>query len=106
MPRKSRSLLTLIPLPYRLSRITSAGLVVKWTRDEIEKVAKTSQQNGVNRISKTPGAVTLAHLQAAFFLLLLGFSVASVILLLEIQTHHHHCQGITEVTVTRIPPVS
>ncbi|ROT83246.1 hypothetical protein C7M84_023582 [Penaeus vannamei] len=62
-----------------LVQLASAGLVDKWTRDEVAKVAGA----GGGEASKGPGAITLVHLQAAFFLLAIGYSTAGGVLLVE-----------------------
>ncbi|XP_042857155.1 glutamate receptor ionotropic, delta-2-like [Penaeus japonicus] len=62
-----------------LIQLASAGLVDKWTRDEVAKVAGA----GGGEASKGPGAITVVHLQAAFFLLAIGYSTAGSVLLLE-----------------------
>lgn len=62
-----------------LIQLASAGLVDKWTRDEVAKVAGAGGGEG----SKGPGAITLVHLQAAFFLLAIGYSTAGGVLLME-----------------------
>lgn len=68
---------------FRLTRISSAGLVVKWTRDEVQKVSRSGQA-GSGSIPGRPGSITMVHLQAAFFLLAVGFLVAFLSFLLEV----------------------
>ncbi|XP_068202874.1 uncharacterized protein [Palaemon carinicauda] len=62
-----------------LLRMVEGGLVTKWRDDEI--MAASSQLNLVEE-TKTK-AITLTHLQAAFFVIALGSSLATVVLLME-----------------------
>ncbi|XP_069171820.1 probable glutamate receptor isoform X1 [Procambarus clarkii] len=64
-----------------LLQLRESGLVDKWTKDEVSKLKR---QDKSGRSSSLPGAITLLHLQAAFFLLLSGFSLASAVLITEI----------------------
>ncbi|XP_050727853.1 glutamate receptor ionotropic, delta-1-like [Eriocheir sinensis] len=63
-----------------LTSITASGLVGKWMRDEVRKVTKSVE------VEKNY-AITLVHLQAAFFILLFGFLIAASALLLEKASH-------------------
>ncbi|XP_045588740.1 glutamate receptor ionotropic, delta-1 [Procambarus clarkii] len=76
--------------PYRdivsklLTRFGSAGLVLKWIKDEVRKVSKREIHP-----STGPGAITMVHLQAAFFLLTMGYLLAGSTLLVEKLVHFH-----------------
>ncbi|XP_064120838.1 glutamate receptor ionotropic, delta-2-like [Macrobrachium nipponense] len=61
-----------------LIQITSAGLVQKWTKDEVSKVKSADSSS-----SSGPGAITLVQLQAAFFILLIGYFLATIALIVE-----------------------
>ncbi|XP_068229295.1 probable glutamate receptor [Palaemon carinicauda] len=61
-----------------LIKMTSAGLVQKWTQDEVDKV-----RSGDTGGSNGPGAITLVHLQASFFIVVIGYTVAVVALIGE-----------------------
>ncbi|XP_068247831.1 glutamate receptor ionotropic, delta-2-like [Palaemon carinicauda] len=65
-----------------LMQLMEGGLIAKWTRDEVISVkgSATSEGNSENR---GPGAFTLEHLQAAFFILGLGTTLSSLVLLAE-----------------------
>lgn len=62
----------------RIIEITSAGLVLKWINDEMQKVITWERST-----NEGPGPFTLVHLQAVFFMLLLGDLLAVLILLIE-----------------------
>lgn len=59
-------------------KIQSAGLVQKWMKDEFGKVRSWG-----NSVIRGPHAFTLANLQAAFFLLLLGYGAGGLAFLPE-----------------------
>lgn len=80
-----------------LTQMSAAGLVQKWTRDEIMKAAKRD-----NDIATGPGAITLRHLQAAFFLLVLGYLLGGLALLLERIRHRRHATTLGHVGQTTI----
>ncbi|XP_066976065.1 glutamate receptor ionotropic, delta-2-like [Macrobrachium rosenbergii] len=61
-----------------LIRLTSAGLVQKWTKDEVNKVKSADSDS-----SSDPGAITLIQLQAAFFILFIGYFLAAIVLVVE-----------------------
>ncbi|XP_071532036.1 glutamate receptor ionotropic, delta-2-like [Panulirus ornatus] len=63
-----------------LMRLTEIGLVVKWERDEMNKITQYISP----RKGKGPTAITLQHLQAAFFIMVLGFAISAFVLLTEI----------------------
>ncbi|KAK8749126.1 hypothetical protein OTU49_015688, partial [Cherax quadricarinatus] len=65
-----------------LSHISDSGLVQKFMKDEIRKVSKREKAT-----EGGPGAITITHLQAAFFLLGFGFLLAGFTLLLETLIH-------------------
>ena len=68
-----------------------AGLIVKWTQDEIDKLSRSLNSNKNKDDSKVeeeeegggPSAMTLEHLQGAFFLLGGGSFISSMIFLIE-----------------------
>ncbi|XP_063591946.1 glutamate receptor ionotropic, delta-2-like [Penaeus indicus] len=66
-----------------LGRMISAGLVNKWAQDEVQKVSRTSSTSRKG-VAGGPSAITLEHLQAAFFILLIGFLVSLLALVVEI----------------------
>ncbi|XP_071526281.1 probable glutamate receptor [Panulirus ornatus] len=63
-----------------LIRLTEAGLVTKWANDEVNKVAQNISPLG----NSGPSAISLQHLQAAFFIMVLGFGTSTIVLSLEI----------------------
>ncbi|XP_042234304.1 glutamate receptor ionotropic, delta-2-like [Homarus americanus] len=63
-----------------LMRISQAGLIFHWKEQEIQRVATSTQDSDTD---KGPSAITLKHLQAAFFILVMGFLVAAVVFGLE-----------------------
>ncbi|KAK4318684.1 hypothetical protein Pmani_010312 [Petrolisthes manimaculis] len=74
----TRSPLTAV-LERMLRRMAAAGLVQKWTKDEKVKVegSRGNDEKG------TIGAITIKHLQAAYFFLLLGYILSVLAFLLE-----------------------
>ncbi|ROT84901.1 hypothetical protein C7M84_021915 [Penaeus vannamei] len=66
-----------------LLQLTAAGLVDKWTRDELASVRRDGRATEGPAGDEGPGAITLVHLQAAFFLLVLGCAVSAVVLVGE-----------------------
>ncbi|XP_068201564.1 glutamate receptor ionotropic, delta-2-like [Palaemon carinicauda] len=63
-----------------LTRLVEGGLNVKWEKDEIGKIADKRSADEVRpRIS----AITITHLQAAFFVVVIGNVISAVILLIE-----------------------
>ena len=60
-----------------MMQLTEAGLIYRWKEDEMEKLRK-----GRKRISNvkgaTPEAISLTHLQAAFFMLGIGLTISSI----------------------------
>ncbi|XP_042857157.1 glutamate receptor ionotropic, delta-2-like [Penaeus japonicus] len=76
-----------------LTQLTESGLVSKWTRDEVQKVEGQGAGDGAGDDDDGgsrggPGAITLMHLQAAFFMLGMGHFLASLILLSERMLCH------------------
>ncbi|XP_042884676.1 glutamate receptor ionotropic, delta-2-like [Penaeus japonicus] len=63
-----------------LTSMTEAGLVYKWAKDEVATVAQKSATSS----EKGPIAINLQHLQAAFFLVVLGYGLATIALIGEI----------------------
>ncbi|XP_071525273.1 glutamate receptor ionotropic, delta-2-like [Panulirus ornatus] len=63
-----------------LIRLTEVGLVIKWTNDEVNKVYHFMSS------ARDPGptAISLQHLQAAFFIMVLGLTISAIVLVLEI----------------------
>ncbi|XP_069995050.1 probable glutamate receptor [Penaeus vannamei] len=66
-----------------LLQLTAAGLVDKWTRDELASVRRDGRATEGPAGDEGPGAITLVHLQAAFFLLVLGCAVSAIVLVGE-----------------------
>ncbi|XP_064101797.1 glutamate receptor ionotropic, delta-2-like [Macrobrachium nipponense] len=63
-----------------LARLVEGGLNVKWEKDEIRKVPeKRSAEDGRPKIS----AISITHLQAAFFIVVIGILVSAAVLLME-----------------------
>ncbi|CAL4098026.1 unnamed protein product, partial [Meganyctiphanes norvegica] len=62
--------------------MNEAGLIDKWIRDVMDKAAIASQEHN-NHENYGPLPIALSQIWAAFFLLLLGNTVAFVVLLLE-----------------------
>ncbi|XP_068225815.1 glutamate receptor ionotropic, delta-1-like [Palaemon carinicauda] len=63
-----------------LARMVEAGLIIKWAAKEAKKVSMmtSSNEEGDKQL-----AITLQHLQAAFFVLLFGYVIATLALLVE-----------------------
>ena len=60
------------------------GLITKWTQDEILKEKKnTATEEDDPAQERGPGALSLDHLQSAFYLLVLGYSSAMIALTIE-----------------------
>ncbi|XP_076045700.1 uncharacterized protein LOC143027941 [Oratosquilla oratoria] len=83
-------------LDKTLARMTEAGLIHKWARDELNKlsvqVSKTRRVAsdggaGTGEGIRGPTALTLAHLSAGFLLLAIGYGLAFVALTLEKGRH-------------------
>ncbi|XP_066982668.1 ionotropic receptor 21a-like [Macrobrachium rosenbergii] len=68
------------PFSKVLRRLVDAGLVMKWDKGEIEKSTKKHHEEDEGSSSLV---ITLTHLQAAFFLMFLGYLVATMALLAE-----------------------
>ncbi|XP_071548363.1 glutamate receptor ionotropic, delta-2-like [Panulirus ornatus] len=69
-----------------LERIVEAGLVDKWKKDEIIKLGQAASLAGrldQARRGVGPGAITIKHLQGAFFMYVLGSGVACLAFLVE-----------------------
>ncbi|XP_071536859.1 glutamate receptor ionotropic, delta-2-like [Panulirus ornatus] len=64
-----------------LVRLTEVGLVSKWADDEVDKV---SQRVPPSSESGGPTAISLQHLQAAFFIMVLGFVTSTTVLVIQI----------------------
>ncbi|XP_042223943.1 ionotropic receptor 40a-like [Homarus americanus] len=67
-----------------LGKMVQAGLINKWMRDELEKLRK-SMKNRDDQAESTVagGALSLDHLQGAFFILASGCFLSAVIFFLE-----------------------
>ncbi|XP_068247580.1 glutamate receptor ionotropic, delta-2-like [Palaemon carinicauda] len=65
-----------------LAQLTEAGLIGKWTLNEVNSLKRGTNSDGKTE-DRGPGAITLKHLQAAFFLLGLGLTVSTTVLLAE-----------------------
>ncbi|XP_066960828.1 glutamate receptor ionotropic, delta-1-like [Macrobrachium rosenbergii] len=70
----------------KLARMVEAGLIIKWATDEAQKVSMMTPSNeeGPDQL-----AITLQHLQAAFFVLMLGYLIAALALVIE-NIHKRH----------------
>ncbi|XP_064118946.1 glutamate receptor ionotropic, delta-2-like [Macrobrachium nipponense] len=66
-----------------LTQLTEAGLIAKWTRDEVNSVKGGGAGKEETIDDSGPGAITLVHLQAIFFILALGITTAAVVLFFE-----------------------
>ncbi|XP_068233901.1 uncharacterized protein [Palaemon carinicauda] len=77
-------------LDRKLLRIVEGGLIAKWRADEFTKVSFRAASDSEESSRKTY-AINLVHLQAAFFLFLLGIFIATTTLAVEIivQTSIH-----------------
>ncbi|XP_066982683.1 uncharacterized protein [Macrobrachium rosenbergii] len=61
-----------------LARVIEAGIFAKWGKDEFFKITKyDGDEEGETK------AITLTHLQAAFFVVLLGYVAAALALCVE-----------------------
>ncbi|XP_068229574.1 glutamate receptor ionotropic, delta-2-like [Palaemon carinicauda] len=68
------------PFSYWLMRMNEGGLIKRWEKIEDERIAVESAPNkGVTKI-----VITLTHLQAAFFLMAIGYIIGTLVLFLEI----------------------
>ncbi|XP_069164789.1 probable glutamate receptor [Procambarus clarkii] len=63
-----------------LRRITEAGLIMRWKEQEISKISGRSPSRRGLSSDRGPSAITMKHLQAAFFVLLLGLVVGLLML--------------------------
>ncbi|XP_076045735.1 glutamate receptor ionotropic, delta-1-like [Oratosquilla oratoria] len=70
-----------------LIRISEAGLVNKWAKDELDAIQEGNDEEEEEASGTV--AITLEHLQAAFILMVLGGSSAGLVLLLEILLAWH-----------------
>ncbi|XP_076069238.1 glutamate receptor ionotropic, delta-2-like [Oratosquilla oratoria] len=66
-----------------LTRVVQAGLVDKWTEDEISKVRASGAEDSSSP-TRAASAITLVHLQAAFVILGLGVLSAALVLAFEV----------------------
>ncbi|XP_066967133.1 glutamate receptor ionotropic, delta-2-like [Macrobrachium rosenbergii] len=66
-----------------LTQLTEAGLIAKWTRDEVDSVKGGGSSKEETSDDSGPGAITLVHLQAAFFILALGITTSAIVLFFE-----------------------
>ncbi|XP_068224352.1 glutamate receptor ionotropic, delta-2-like [Palaemon carinicauda] len=70
-----------------LISMQQAGLVNKWVKDEVLKIQRSNQgQRGGKGQQKVSQALSLNHLKAAFFLLLVGHIISAATVLCEIRT--------------------
>ncbi|XP_064088894.1 glutamate receptor ionotropic, kainate glr-3-like [Macrobrachium nipponense] len=82
-----------IPLPrgapYReafdqvMMRMVEGGLISKWRGEEVRRVEERTSDDAV---TSQAYAITLRHLQAAFFILITGLALATVSLIVECTT--------------------
>ncbi|XP_071537483.1 glutamate receptor ionotropic, delta-2-like isoform X2 [Panulirus ornatus] len=79
-----------------LIRLTEAGLVYKWAYDEVNNASPNFSVSGLTG----PIAINLQHLQAAFFILLLGFTISAIVLGVEIIAIRW-CQGIKTTQIEK-----
>ncbi|XP_071526285.1 glutamate receptor ionotropic, delta-2-like [Panulirus ornatus] len=63
-----------------LIRLTEVGMVSKWASDEVNKVSRFMSPSS----DSGPAAISLQHLQAAFFIMVLGFVMSTTVLVMEI----------------------
>ncbi|CAL4247028.1 unnamed protein product, partial [Meganyctiphanes norvegica] len=66
-----------------LALLHASGLIWHWVNQEIAKVAGGAAESD----QEDNSAITLIHLQAAFFLLVLGISISFLCFLLELVIH-------------------
>ncbi|XP_071536145.1 glutamate receptor ionotropic, delta-2-like [Panulirus ornatus] len=64
-----------------LIRLTEAGLVTKWASDEVNKVSSNISPSA----NSGPAAISLQHLQAAFFIIVLGLTLSTTALGIEVM---------------------
>ncbi|KAK8733553.1 hypothetical protein OTU49_006355, partial [Cherax quadricarinatus] len=92
-----------------LLRMVETGLVDKWTQDQVNKVTKTHGNGGDDGDSgrggdKTtlmgPDAISLTHLQGAFFILGFGYLVAVLALLGEAYVHCSCLQAAPQIHIS------
>lgn len=62
--------------------MVQSGLIEKWKRDEIVKLGGRVSGGGSKRRGQT-SAITITHLQGAFFLYVMGVTLALTALMLE-----------------------
>ncbi|XP_068229264.1 glutamate receptor ionotropic, kainate glr-3-like [Palaemon carinicauda] len=70
-----------------LLRMGEGGLIQKWFKDEIDKVSRGKSEDN----KETIGAIGLKHLQAAFFLVLIGSLAASLAFIIEVFACYAKC---------------
>ena len=56
--------------------MTEAGLIYKWKEDKVNKLKSGGKGSGKTKEDGGPGAISLTHLQAAFFILYLGMTLS------------------------------
>ncbi|XP_068229649.1 probable glutamate receptor [Palaemon carinicauda] len=66
---------------YWLRKMNEGGLIDKWVNIENERVAVNTLLNE----QSTKMVITLTHLQAAFFVIIFGYSTGAVVMLIEIR---------------------
>ncbi|KAK3894723.1 hypothetical protein Pcinc_001534 [Petrolisthes cinctipes] len=68
-----------------LERMVEAGLVEKWKTDEILTLNRRrhSSPSTGEIVRKGPGAITITHLQGAFFIYVIGGGLALLVLMIE-----------------------
>ncbi|XP_068246676.1 glutamate receptor ionotropic, delta-2-like [Palaemon carinicauda] len=82
-----------IGAPYKevfdrvMMRMVEGGLISKWKEEEVRKV---SQRTPDSVASSRAYAITLKHLQAAFFIMIVGFVLATVVLVVERAVYDSH----------------
>ncbi|XP_076069236.1 glutamate receptor ionotropic, kainate 1-like [Oratosquilla oratoria] len=69
--------------PYSTDRLFEGGLVAKWCQDELVGTRSSTSDSDEGE-QDVVQAIALDHLQAAFFLLALGYALALAILFLEV----------------------
>ncbi|XP_066971943.1 glutamate receptor ionotropic, delta-2-like [Macrobrachium rosenbergii] len=89
-----------------LSQLTEAGLIAKWARDEVNSVKGGGASDEETSEDSGPGAITLVHLQAAFFILALGIATSAVVLLFEKQACCLRSKSDLEFDQNGIPSMS
>jgi hypothetical protein len=71
-----------------IQRVVEAGMFMQWKKSLFDKIKIRSGTLHSYSLLDDYNSFTLEHMQPAFYMMLMGFCISTVIFLLEVANHH------------------